>query len=165
MRKKPELSFPSRVVIWFGVLGLLLAFPFASPLYPIIIGYRLIEGFNYRLCIIFVDRYGEEWSLRSINRSLILLLINYFEMIIGFAAVYLWAGVITSGKDVINDAGTALYFSIVTITTLGYGDYTPIGGFGRFLVSAETIMGIVFIVLVLSTFIGGIHGLWNREKE
>jgi voltage-gated potassium channel len=99
-----------------------------------------------------VDRYGEEWSLRSINRSLILLLINYFEMIM-------------SGKDVINDAGTALYFSIVTITTLGYGDYTPIGGLGRFLVSAETIMGIVFIVLVLSTFIGGIHGLWNREKE
>ena len=152
------------VIIWFGILVLLLIFPFISTLYPMIIGYRLIEGFNYRLCIIFVDRYGEDWSLRSVNRSLMLLLINYFEMIIGFAAVYVWSGTIMSETNVINDIETALYFSIVTITTLGYGDYTPINEFGRFLVSLETIMGIVFIVLVLATFISGIPKLISKEK-
>lgn len=153
------------VLVWFGLLILLLLFPFTSIFYALVIAYRLVEGFNYRLCIIFVDRYGEDWSLRSLNRSLILLLINLFEIIVGFAALYRWAGSIKSSDGVIADAGNAVYFSIVTITTLGYGDFTPVDALSKFLVSAETIMGIVFIVLVLSTFIGGIPGLRPNDAE
>ena len=85
-----------------------------------------MEGFSYRLSIIFVDRYGEEWKLRSLHRSLMLLVVNYFEMIVGFAALYRWSESIKNANgEAIADAGNAVYFSIVTITTLGYGDYTP----------------------------------------
>ena len=53
-----------------------------------------------------------------------------------------------------------MYFSIVTITTLGYGDYVPIDPWSKFFVSAETVMGVLFIIIVVSTFVslmGGRH--------
>lgn len=152
------------VVAWFFVLTAFLFYPFTSVFYPIIIFYRLIEGFNYRMCIVFVDRYDEKWSLRSQNRSMMLLMINYFEMIISFAALYIWSGSITAKNEIISEAGNAIYFSIVTITTLGYGDFKPMDGLGRFLTSFETIMGVLFLVLVVATFIGGIPRLSKGEK-
>lgn len=151
-------------LIWFIVLLVLLFFPFSSVLYVAIIGYRLIDAFNYRLCIIFVDRYGNDWSPRSLNRVLLLLLLGYFEMIIGFAALYTWAGSIGSSDKIIIDPGNSLYFSIVTITTLGYGDFSPTDALGKFLVSAETLMGVVYVILVLAAFISGISGL-HRDSS
>jgi len=43
------------------------------------------------------------------------------------------------------------YFSVVTITTLGYGDITPINSVARFLVALESVLGIVIMGLFLSS--------------
>lgn len=43
------------------------------------------------------------------------------------------------------------YFSAVTITTLGYGDITPISDTARWLVTLESILGIVIIGLFLNS--------------
>ena len=155
------------VLVCFAMLCMLLIFTPHIFWIPAIIIYRLVEGFNYRLCIIFVDKYKVGWGLRSLNRSLMLLLINYFEMIIGFALLYVYSSSI-AGYDMIaiNNSWKALYFSIVTITTLGYGDITPINTTGEILVTIETLMGFVFFVLVVSTFITGVSGIKNlRDGE
>ena len=39
----------------------------------------------------------------------------------------------------------ALYLSIVTFTTLGFGDVTPVGDLGRFLVALEVIIGYLML--------------------
>lgn len=130
--------------------------------------YCLIDGFNYRLCIIFVDSYGKNWGLRSLNRILILLLINYCELIVGFALLYLVSGSVGfSESQLITSRLQALYFSVVTITTLGYGDIIPIYPIGRWLSLSETLMGFVLIVLVIGTFLTGFKNIRNvpREKE
>ncbi|MVO14793.1 hypothetical protein GO984_03130 [Rhodobacteraceae bacterium CY05] len=44
-----------------------------------------------------------------------------------------------------------LYFSTVTITTLGYGDIAPVTHRGRMLVALQTLFGIVFIGLFLNS--------------
>jgi hypothetical protein len=44
-----------------------------------------------------------------------------------------------------------LYFSIISIATLGYGDIVPITTLARFLVSAEVILGILTIGLFLNS--------------
>jgi len=51
-----------------------------------------------------------------------------------------------------------LYFSVVTITTLGYGDISPVTGAVRFLVGLESVLGI----FLLGSFISS---LWLRQKE
>lgn len=49
----------------------------------------------------------------------------------------------------------AIYFSFVTVTTLGYGDITPITSIGRLIVVSQLIVGILMIVLGLNYIIGG----------
>jgi voltage-gated potassium channel Kch len=156
------------VILRFIILILIffLCFHFPKWLCFTIITYCLIDGLNYRLCIIFVDRYAKDWGLRSLNRSLILLFINYAEIIVGFASLYLLSGSIGYNKNqILSSPGEALYFSVVTITTLGYGDLKPIHSIGRWLTIIETLMGIVLIVLVIGTFLTGIKNIRNVPKN
>ena len=46
--------------------------------------------------------------------------------------------------------GTALYFSIVTITTTGYGDIAPVSGLARTAVSVEILTGLLYQVVIFS---------------
>ena len=43
--------------------------------------------------------------------------------------------------------GEWMYFSVVTATTLGYGEITPVSGWARFLVSAETVLSVGWVVV------------------
>jgi Ion channel len=54
----------------------------------------------------------------------------------------------------------ALYFSIVTMTTTGYGDISPKSGWARFLVSIQILFGFFYNVLFFSIF----AGLAGRRK-
>ena len=47
-----------------------------------------------------------------------------------------------------------LYFSLVTITTLGYGDITPIGSQALSLAVLEAITGQIYLVVVVAWFVG-----------
>ncbi len=148
------------VLLRLGALAILVSFPSNSLIYAVVVVYLLIEVFNYPLYLIFVEAYGKEWCLRSPNRSLMLLFINYIEMIIGFAALYLYTGAIgDTSKMPINKPLDAVYFSSVTITTLGYGDFTPMNEIGKILISVEAIAGLIFIVLVVAIFVS-----WTRIK-
>jgi hypothetical protein len=47
--------------------------------------------------------------------------------------------------------GRMLYLSVVTITTLGYGDIVPISDLNRFLVGLESVIGLIIIGLFLNS--------------
>lgn len=53
------------------------------------------------------------------------------------------------------------YFSLVTITTLGYGDLFPVTELGRILSTAEAVIGSVFLVIGVARLVS----LWNRDVE
>ena len=66
----------------------------------------------------------------------------YLLIIVGFAVLY-------STKP-FNECGSlgiwdALYFSAVTITTLGYGDIHPTLPWGKGLAAAESVLGVLFV--------------------
>ncbi len=156
------------VVFWFFILLAILTFNsyFAPWLAILLVCYRLVDGLNYRLCIIFVDRYKKDWGLRSLNRSLVLLFINYLEIIVGFATLYLLTNSIGYESGVsLSSRLDALYFSVITITTLGYGDIKPILQIGKWLSITETIMGFILIVLVIGSFLTGVHDIQNLRKQ
>lgn len=69
-----------------------------------------------------------------------------------FAVVY-W--LLPDGQFRIPDGGTTdfgswLYYSIVTITTLGFGDYTPMGGAAQCVTAVEVMCGLVFLGFFLN---------------
>lgn len=49
---------------------------------------------------------------------------------------------------------TALYFSFITLTTVGYGDITPATGFARMLTAAEALLGQIFMVVLVARLVG-----------
>ena len=48
----------------------------------------------------------------------------------------------------------AIYFSFVTITTLGYGDISPVLPVARFLVFMEAIVGVFYMAILVASLIG-----------
>lgn len=50
--------------------------------------------------------------------------------------------------------GNALYFSIVSMTTTGYGDISPKSGWAKFIVCLQILFGFLYNVLFFSIFAG-----------
>jgi voltage-gated potassium channel Kch len=73
-----------------------------------------------------------------------------------FAVVFLATCIFDKNafNPVIDSLGTAIYFSIVTIATVGYGDIVPVSGFARFVVSIEILGGLAYGVFFLSVIAG-----------
>jgi hypothetical protein len=57
-----------------------------------------------------------------------------------------------------NNATVAdyLYFSFVTQTTVGYGDFTAAGGFGRALAVVEALIGQLYLVTVIALLVSNL---------
>ena len=53
-----------------------------------------------------------------------------------------------------------LYFSYVTLATLGYGDYTPAANVGRTLAVLEALLGQIYLVTVVALLVSRL-----RRKE
>lgn len=69
-----------------------------------------------------------------------------------FAGFYKSLGLMTGGHAVVPSYATALYFSIVTWTTLGYGDYTPTASV-QLVAAAEAMMGYVFSGILIGALL------------
>lgn len=86
---------------------------------------------------------------RSYKRSMLLLFFNYLEIVIAFAVLY------TCGNNMnvpFEHWFDAIYFSIVTANSIGFGDYYPISTFGKVLVSIQAMFFLSFVVLFLNFF-------------
>jgi hypothetical protein len=57
-----------------------------------------------------------------------------------------------------------MYYSLVTITTLGYGDFAAATDAGRFLSTAEAAIGQIFLVVFVATLVSLHTGRLNRER-
>ena len=63
----------------------------------------------------------------------------------------------------IDNFATVIYFSFVTITTLGYGDISPALPLARFLVYMEAIVGVFYMAILVASLIG--VRMSGREAE
>lgn len=85
-----------------------------------------------------------------------------------FTFVYGAAAAIGSGPFFAQgtDGTTSLrvYFSYVTLATLGYGDYTPAGNFGHTVAVLEALIGQIYLVTVVALLVGNLSGLTRRIK-
>ena len=56
-----------------------------------------------------------------------------------------------------------LYFSFVTLATLGYGDYTPGHELGRTLAVVEALFGQLYLVTVIAVLVSRMRGREPRR--
>ena len=102
-----------------------------------------------------IFRYPEI-TLRTVFGVLaVYLLIGLF-----FAALYTAVAAVESepffsqGTD--GNVADRLYFSVVTITTTGYGDYSPATRVGSSLAVAEALIGQLYLVTLVSLIVGNL---------
>jgi len=61
------------------------------------------------------------------------------------------------------NSGTLQYFSFTTLTTLGYGDFTAAGSFGRAVAVLEALSGQVFLATLVARLVSA-YGLERRRR-
>jgi hypothetical protein len=95
-----------------------------------------------------------------------------FNTIVGTIAVYLLLGIVWTGlyllalefwpqgiegieyRDWHDNFGIAAYFSYVTMTTLGYGDITPVVPITRTLAYLQAVTGSFYLAIVVASLVG-----------
>lgn len=94
--------------------------------------------------------------------SLIRAVIAYFTLIVLFAIVYNALLPVVTGEEalIFSQSGRgpttflhALYFSVVTQTTVGIGDIIPQGNLAKALVALQSLTGYGFIILFVSLIV------------
>ena len=61
--------------------------------------------------------------------------------------------------------GQALWFAVTTVSTVGYGDYVPVSGAGRFVAAALMLTGLGLIPLITSVVVSILVSQRNREAR
>ena len=90
------------------------------------------------------------------SERIMLLGIGYIETIVQFGLVHLAAQALSLHKAYsrpLRDAFDATYFSAMTITTTGFGDFAPGSLLPRLVTMYEAVIGIVFLALALGSYL------------
>lgn len=156
-----DLALDSYVLlkVFFPVLILMNHWEHQSYIVYIMV-YLLLETVLYIPTLIFAsDLFSKP---RSYKRSMLLLFFNYLEIVVAYAVLY-------SHGNYLNKPFTywfdAVYFSIITSSSIGYGDYFPITTIGKFLVSTQALLFLFFVVLFLNFFSTKIKGKGYFEHD
>jgi hypothetical protein len=153
-----------KVVIWPAVLLMLSALVFAiasdiSPnrmLYAIHLG--LLSAF---FALTAVTLFSFLKNSPTVSREQLLTAVSIY-LLLAFTWAELYYAMITlcpvSFKIGTNstDLQTALlYFSLVTLSTVGYGDVVPIGGEARMLAALEAVTGVLYVAITVAILVSG----------
>jgi len=112
-----------------------------------LIVYFLAETILYIPTLIFAsDMLSKP---RSYKRSMLLLFFNYIEIVIAFGVLYSCGNNMNIAFITWYDP---IYFSIVTSSSIGFGDYYPVTTFAKILVSIQALFFFTFVVLFLNFF-------------
>ena len=123
--------------------------------------YLLLETILYIPTLIFAsDMLSRP---KSYKRSMLLLFLNYLEIVFAFAVLY------TLGDNMNKPFlhwFDAVYFSIITANSVGYGDFYPVTPYAKVLVSIQAMFFLSFVVLFLNFFSAKVKnkGYFDNEE-
>lgn len=132
---------------FFGVVDLLALLPtFLSLVFVgtqsliVIRALRLVRAFRILKLTRYAGEASELWqALRASRHKISAFLLTMATVIVVVGALlYVVEG--PQNED-FSSIPASMYFTVVTVTTLGFGDITPQTGFGRFLTAAVSLLG------------------------
>jgi voltage-gated potassium channel Kch len=96
----------------------------------------------------------------SLWRALwVIILVTLVFVIVGAIAMRL------AEPEVFTNIGDALWFSVVTVSTVGYGDIVPESTIGRFVASVIMIFGLAFVPAVTAVVVSTMMGRRDAERS
>lgn len=102
-------------------------------------------------------------SPRSYRRSKLLIFINYLEVVFVFAVLHM-AG--QYFNQPLNSWTDAVYLSFVITSTIGFGEFFPVTGMGKLIISVQSLFYLSYIALFISFFNQGINrGYFERLNK
>ncbi len=95
-------------------------------------------------------------AIRVVTADLIYCAISIYLLIgVGWAGVYtIIEGISPGSFSGIPESGDLLYFSFVTLTTVGYGDVLPLSTLGKRLAILEAAMGSIYMAVIVAMIVG-----------
>lgn len=130
---------------------------------PSLLAWNLFHGEGYlglNTHIFFVTSifFSSFWNAFRRNHELLIhfqllkMLLAIVVSVLSFANAYRFQGLYTPAQELSHHPLDALYFSMVTWTTLGYGDFQPTEG-ARILAATEALLGTIFLPLAIATLL------------
>jgi hypothetical protein len=99
-------------------------------------------------------------SSRSVAQAQLYTAVNIYLLLgLLWAALYLAIDAFVPGSIQIGRAPAdrqteLLYFSLITLSTVGYGDIVPLSGAARILAALEGMMGVLYIAITIAFLVG-----------
>ncbi|MEW4371003.1 hypothetical protein [Paenibacillus kandeliae] len=130
-------------------------------IYPLMI-YGFLRNFEiiiYQINVLLFDQYRSErknipYKIADYRRMVILLFHNFVEIVFWFSVTYLFAiKFFIIENDIKNNFAQSIYISFVTMTTFGPPNFNIKESFGLYLVSIQSMIGLIMTLLTFARFI------------
>jgi hypothetical protein len=154
----------SQMKVRIGPAVLLMLGALVFALASTIFANRLLRGLHWGFLAAFfaltVARlFSHLQNSRSIRRADLYMAVSiYLLLAYTWAALYaaiinLYPGSFQLGSNSIDRQSDLLYFSLVTLTTVGYGDVVPLSGEARMLAALEAVTGVLCIAITVAILV------------
>ena len=168
-KKRSFFSYVRFVFSFMGILDLCAILPFYLPF--VIIDLRVLRIIRlFRLLRVSkLTRYNKSFDLigRVFKREKDKLLMTFFivGIMILLAASVMYAVENTVQPDAFPNILATLWWAVVTLTTVGYGDVYPVTVMGKLLSGFISILGIILIALPSGIISSGFIEEYKKEKK
>ena len=162
---------------WVGpsvlFMSAVLAFGVASTLFPnralLAIKWIILATF-FGLAVVYLFSYLR--NARTITASHLFTAVSVY-MLLGmlFFTLYSAIDVVHPGSfQHSNSAATdrpsdLLYFSLITLSTIGYGDIVPVCGEARMFAALEGMIGVLYVAITIALLVSAYRGPGNERQE
>lgn len=122
---------------------------FTALIFKFIVIFQIIKVFNSLIYYNFLrSAFNKQYKVHNFFRKTLLILLSYIEIIILYSVLILNYGNDFSCK--INDSISVIYYSVITITTVGYGKIYPVKEHTQIIIVSEILLGMIILVIALS---------------